>query len=306
MLLPLLKALSDSTRLRLVFILSRGEFTVQELMEILTMGQSRVSRHLKLLLDVDLLRVQRQGTWGYYRLVKENPFFEEIWPALERSMLGDATYQADLESMAQIFDRRRRRSQDFFNRNAQQWDGISERLFPLVDYLPDLKELISSCDTFLEVGVGTGNLLPILRPFADRIIGIDQSPAMLQQARLKVTELALTHIELRLGEMSHLPVSQGEADSVLLNMVLHHAPHPVEVLREIHRILAPKGTLIIADLLPHAQEWARDSLADLWLGFQRDELEQWVREAGMTIVTYRPVEGNSEKHGVFLLKAEKI
>ena len=49
------KTLSDETRLRLLNILDLQEFNVQELVEILGMGQSRVSRHLKILQEGDLL-----------------------------------------------------------------------------------------------------------------------------------------------------------------------------------------------------------------------------------------------------------
>jgi ArsR family transcriptional regulator len=47
--LSLFKVLADGTRLRLLRILRQGDFTVQDLMQILDMGQSRISRHLKLL-----------------------------------------------------------------------------------------------------------------------------------------------------------------------------------------------------------------------------------------------------------------
>jgi len=49
------KALSDETRLRLVHILLHYELSVNELVRILGMGQSRVSRHLKILTEAGLL-----------------------------------------------------------------------------------------------------------------------------------------------------------------------------------------------------------------------------------------------------------
>ena len=64
--LTLFKALADNTRLRLIAILDRGEFTVQELVEVLGMGQSRVSRHLKILTEAGVVRAKREGTWAYY------------------------------------------------------------------------------------------------------------------------------------------------------------------------------------------------------------------------------------------------
>ena len=75
--LETLKALADPSRLRLTAILLAGEFTVQELTHIMAMGQSRISRHLKILTDAGVLAVKRQGTWGYYRIAVENRFFHD-------------------------------------------------------------------------------------------------------------------------------------------------------------------------------------------------------------------------------------
>ena len=81
--LTLFKSLADPTRLRLLHILHQGEFTVQELVEILAMGQSRVSRHLKILLDAGLLTVKREGTWAYYRLQPMQPLAARLVPQLK-------------------------------------------------------------------------------------------------------------------------------------------------------------------------------------------------------------------------------
>ncbi|MBW2478145.1 MAG: winged helix-turn-helix transcriptional regulator, partial [Deltaproteobacteria bacterium] len=66
--LSTLKLLADPTRLRLLRILEQGDFTVQDLTTILAMGQSRISRHLKLMVREGLLQLDKQGTWHYYRL----------------------------------------------------------------------------------------------------------------------------------------------------------------------------------------------------------------------------------------------
>jgi len=62
-----LKALSDETRLRILILVAQEEFCVCEVMQILGMGQSRISRHLNILRDAGLVEVRRQGTWMFYR-----------------------------------------------------------------------------------------------------------------------------------------------------------------------------------------------------------------------------------------------
>ncbi|BCA79563.1 metalloregulator ArsR/SmtB family transcription factor [Desulfuromonas sp. AOP6] len=305
MTLSLLKSLADSTRLRLVAILFRGEFTVQELTEILDMGQSRVSRHLKLLLDEKILSVRRQGTWSYYRACKENPLFVEIWPVLDATLAMEAFPREDLGAMAAIYEKRRRKSQDFFNHHASEWDGLSHRLLPTTPYAEQLFDRILPCQNLVEVGVGTGNLLPSLVFLAQTVVGVDQSPAMLAQARQRISLDGPCHIELRLGEMSHLPVLSASADLVLVNMVLHHAANPGKAFKEFARILKDEGKVVIADLLPHQYEWARESLADLWLGFERGDLESWLDEAGLFLADYRTIHGTADRQGVFILEAIK-
>jgi len=64
----LFKALSDETRLRILSLLGAGELCVCDLMAILDLPQSTVSRHLAYLRNADLVEDRRQGVWMYYRL----------------------------------------------------------------------------------------------------------------------------------------------------------------------------------------------------------------------------------------------
>ncbi|MFH1029613.1 MAG: metalloregulator ArsR/SmtB family transcription factor, partial [Pseudomonadota bacterium] len=140
--LDTLKALADPSRLRLTAILQRGEFTVQELTRIMGMGQSRVSRHLKILMEAGILDVKRQGTWGYYRISDSNRFFCSIRPAFERELELLPERDADLAAVAHVLDERRRRSLEFFDSHARQWDDLARTLLPLPEYHPQLLQLM--------------------------------------------------------------------------------------------------------------------------------------------------------------------
>src|SRR5215475_3854909 len=67
-LLGALRAVAESTRLRLLVLCSRGELTVSELAQILGQSQPRVSRHLKLMCEAGLLDRFREGSWVFYRV----------------------------------------------------------------------------------------------------------------------------------------------------------------------------------------------------------------------------------------------
>ena len=62
-----LKAAAESSRLRILALLSRGDLTVSDLTEILNQSQPRVSRHLKLLLEAGLIGRYQEGSWAFFR-----------------------------------------------------------------------------------------------------------------------------------------------------------------------------------------------------------------------------------------------
>ncbi len=62
------QALSDPTRLRILDLLAGGELCVCQLTEATGAAQSRLSFHLKALLEAGLLRARRSGRWMYYSI----------------------------------------------------------------------------------------------------------------------------------------------------------------------------------------------------------------------------------------------
>ena len=302
--LDLFKVLADNTRLRLLRILRQGDFTVQDLVQILAMGQSRISRHLRLLSEAGLLQVEKQGTWHYYRLSPGEGLFSEIWPSLE-ARLGELDWQErDNAGVLEVMMARRRRSQDFFNRHACEWDNLHTELLRLPDYRDSLSAFLPLDGLLVEIGVGTGSLLPLLAGRGRHIIGVDHSPSMVALARENVAKNRLQEqVEIRLAEMNHLPFADGEVRTVIMNQVLHHAEQPVEVLREISRVLEPQGRLVLADLTRHEKDWVRQRLADPWLGFKPSEIKQWLTEVGMAPISYQEFGKADEQQPVFLLSA---
>lgn len=300
--LSLFKVLADKTRLRLLRILRQGDFTVQDLMQILDMGQSRISRHLKLLHESGILQVEKQGTWHYYRLSPGEGLFSDIWPSLESRLANLEGYEKDTSGVLQVMAERRKRSQDFFDRHARDWDTMHVELLNLPDYREELLAMIPVGGLVAEVGVGTGSLLPLLAQKGEYIVGLDHSPSMVGLARGTVAQHRIEDkVEVRLAEMHHLPFTDGSVRTVVLNQVLHHAERPTEVLKEIHRVLEPDGSMVMADLRRHKHDWARERLADQWLGFKRKELEGWFAEAGLLVTSYQEFGNSSHQQKVILL-----
>ena len=303
--IKVLKALADHTRLRILALLNLGELTVQELTHALNLGQSTISHHLKVLIEAHILLVRRQGTWGYYRLNPENKIFSDIYPCMQSHIKDFPQYMTDSVRVLDMFDEHRRLNRQFFDREASQWDMVARNLLPLPDYFERFFEMMSPVSLGVEIGCGTGSLLEKLHGHTSFLIGVDQSPEMLEEARKKIQHHNLQGVELRLGDMMHLPLEGNQVDLAVMNMALHHAVQPLQALKEVSRVLKNGGHFLLADMLPHDMEWVREKLSDQWLGFTQSDLEEWLSTVGISIQSWLEVKGEGRQKSVFLLKGEK-
>ena len=261
------KALSDETRLRLVHILLHYELSVNELVRILGMGQSRVSRHLKILTEAGLLTSRRDGLWVFYaatRCGEASDFLQAMGPFLHT----DTAMREDLAMAAQILEERALKTRQFFNAIAEDWDELNREVLEDFD-LP-------------------GAVLERLLPASRSLIGVDGSARMLEMCRRRFNPVDLANenrISLRIGELDHLPLRDQEADFACINLVLHHLSDPGEGLREIRRSLTTGGHLFVADFLQHHDETMRSRYGDRWLGFDEERLQERLRQAGFEVLS---------------------
>lgn len=305
-LVQLYKALADETRLRILSVLTHGRYSVNELQDILRMGQSRVSRHLKLLTDAGLARVHREGTWAYYESAGEDGT-EGIGPQLELIKLHREEFPEGEEDENRRFlclEKRRQKSRAFHDQIAPHWSKLRQELID-DNVSAEIVEQLKGFDVIADLGCGAGEMVAHLAPFAGRTIGVDSSPAMLEQAGRTLScrpDGQTGSVELRLGTLEHLPLADAEADGALLNMVLHHLADPPAVLQEVRRILAPGGKLLVCDLVRHDVEWMREKFGDQWLGFTKQELRQFLEFANFEVLSIQPFNEKS-RPGIILAAA---
>jgi len=100
----------------------------------------------------------------------------------------------------------------------------------------------------LEVGCGTGTNLHLFQQGGCKVSGIDLSPAMLQQAHVKLGK----DTDLRLADASKMPWADASFDVVLAMLTLHEMPGNIRwpVLQEMMRVVKPGGRLQIVDFHP--------------------------------------------------------
>ncbi|SVE45522.1 uncharacterized protein METZ01_LOCUS498376, partial [marine metagenome] len=111
----ILKSLADPTRLRIIHLLDKDEFSVAEMQEILGMGQSRISTHLATLRKGNLVLDRKEGKKTYYRR-KTGPDEEErIVEAALAALADRPESRKDLVSLKRALDKRRRATERYFN-----------------------------------------------------------------------------------------------------------------------------------------------------------------------------------------------
>lgn len=275
------KALSDETRLRLVHVLNRHELSVNELVTILEMGQSRVSRHLKILTSAGLLSSRRDGLWVFYSATQEGEgrqFIDAVAPFITADMI----LQSDLDMAQKMIEERVLKTRQFFNAIAEDWDELNREVLGGFDLAQAVVSAMPQCSVAVDLGCGTGSVLARMLECADEVIGVDGSPRMLELARRRFVEGA-ERVSLRIGELDHLPLRDSEADFASINMVLHHLSHPQPALDEIFRVLRPGGLLMVTDFAQHSNERMRTDYGDRWLGFGAAQLEGMLQQAGFSL-----------------------
>ncbi|WP_372930248.1 class I SAM-dependent methyltransferase [Methyloceanibacter sp.] len=99
----------------------------------------------------------------------------------------------------------------------------------------------------LEVGVGTGLSLP---GYGEQltVTGIDLSPEMLEKAQEKVTKKKLGNVDgLHEMDASALAFADESFDTVVAMYVMTVVPDPDKVMRELERVCAPGGEVILVN-----------------------------------------------------------
>jgi ubiquinone/menaquinone biosynthesis C-methylase UbiE len=275
------KALSDETRLRLVHLSLHCELNVNEIVAVMGMGQSRISRHLKILTDNQLLTYRRDGLWTFYSGVTEGEghrFIKCISYLFDR----DSIYAADLRKAREVLEERSAEAVRFFDSIAEDWEKLKREIIGDVQLNGMILDTVPQSDIVVDLGCGTGDLLEYLKEKAKQVIGVEKSPKMLDGARRRFAGDG-KNIDLRIGELEHLPLREGEADMAIVNMVLHHLPDPQIAIREVYRVLKLGSSFVIVDLLNHEQEKMRVRYGDRWLGFSIEDIRQWLENSGFVV-----------------------
>ncbi|HZR22439.1 MAG TPA: metalloregulator ArsR/SmtB family transcription factor [Vicinamibacterales bacterium] len=300
-----LSSLADTTRSRILFLLDRHELTVSELCSVMQLPQSTVSRHLKALADGGWVTSRAEGTSNLYTMTSDlEATARRLWRLVREQVEPTPAAAHDQRRLQTTLAARRSKSQEFFSSSAGQWDRLRDELFGDRFHLSALAAF-SSGAVVADLGCGTGQVSAALAPFAERVIAVDGSTAMLHAAKDRLRQFS--NVDLRRGDLEALPIDDARVDAAMLTLVLHHIPEPLSAIGEAVRILKPGGRLIVVDMLPHDRENYRQQMGHVWLGFSEDQITKWITEAGCSnpkVVALAP-DARVKGPGLFVSTGEK-
>jgi ubiquinone/menaquinone biosynthesis C-methylase UbiE len=304
-----LRAVAEGTRLRILALLAEAELTVSDLTEILRQSQPRISRHLKLLSEANLIERHREGAWAFFRLAETGDSAGVARMLVARLDPADPVVSRDRERLAAVREARAVAAQTYFREHAAEWDRI--RKLHAADEAVEQAIVKALGDkpfrSLLDLGTGTGRMLELFGPQIDRGLGIDLSLDMLLLARARLERAGLRHCSVRQGDIYDLSLPRDSFDVIIVHQVLHFLDDGARAIREAARVLAPSGRLLIVDFAPHELEFLREEHAHRRLGFAPETMSQWLAAAGLDVTMHKsiaPERGTDGKIAVSLWLAQ--
>ncbi len=288
-----LSALAEPTRVRLLRLLEGEELTVGELVRVLQLPQSTVSRHLKQLMNRGWLERRAAGTASLFRMAPLSAETRGLWELVRDEV--DTEYAEDSARLQTVVALRTVDSRTFFERVGGGWDALRTQLFGDAYTLAALLALLPEGQTVADLGCGTGAVLEQLLPVAGRVVGVDREQAMLNAARERLGEPP--NLELLRGELGDLPLPAASLDAALCMLVLHHVADLPPVFAEAARVLRPGGRFIVLDIDEHDHAEYRDTMGHVHLGFSGARLRALGEAAGLRQLSHRVLPAEPEALG---------
>jgi len=195
---------------------------------------------------------------------------------------------------SRILDQFTRQAEPFAHAQAIRNQEALDRIVTLSGAGPE--------DTSLDVACGPGLLACAFARVVRHAVGLDLTPAMLEQARKTQAEQRLNNLTWQQGDVMALPYPDAHFSIVSSRFAFHHFENPLGALREMKRVVKPGGRVVVADMAPapekadalNAEERLRDP--SHVRAMSAEELQQLFAQAGLPQprVDFYRIEGELE------------
>lgn len=305
-----LKAAGEPTRMRILALLSQGELSVGELVQILDQSQPRLSHHLKTLSQSGLVSRLPEGAWVFYRLARQGVAERLLRSVLSELDFKQPPFDRDRHALERVRESRASAAERYFADIAERWDTLRALHYPEIEIEA---ALLASAGTgpfqrIVDLGTGTGRMMVLFADKAREVEGLDFSHHMLTLARANLAAANIQNAHVRHGLVEAVPFANNYTDLVVLHQVLHYLDEPRLAILEAARILKPGGHILIIDFSPHNLEFLRERHGHRRLGIRDNDIADWTLNAGLEIVsaqTFAPPANLNEGLAVKLWKISK-
>lgn len=165
----------------------------------------------------------------------------------------------------------------YFQKVATRWDEMRSGFFSeAVREKALVAAGVRPGDRTVDVGAGAGFVTDALLARGAHVVALDASSAMVDVLRGRHATL-----DARVADAEALPLADASVDHAFANMCLHHVERPARAIAEMARVVRPGGSVVVTDLETHAHEFLRTEHHDRWMGFDKEQVAQWFREAGL-------------------------
>jgi ubiquinone/menaquinone biosynthesis C-methylase UbiE len=147
-----------------------------------------------------------------------------------------------MDHRSRILDQFTRQAVPFAKAQAIRSQDALDRIVQMAEAGPE--------DTSLDVACGPGLLACAFARVVRHAVGIDLTPAMLEQARKAQAEQGPRNLSWHQGDVTSLPFPDAHFSIVSSRFALHHLEDPLAALKEMCRVVKPGGCVVVADMAP--------------------------------------------------------
>ncbi|KEI98718.1 SAM-dependent methyltransferase [Clostridium botulinum A2B3 87] len=206
-------------------------------------------------------------------------------------------------------------SLQYFDSIAPDWNVIrseyfEERLKYKILSITNIKDKIVG-----DLGCGTGFVSLAVANEASIVFSIDNSINMLKELSASASKKDYKNIYPIKSSLDNLAIFDESLNVVFINMALHHIKNAKKAIAEMYRVLKKDGIVVISDVREHNGEWAKEEMFDEWLGFSKEQMTNWLEDAGFKNIEIENTDlsckgysskGEYTETGIFLASAVKL